>query len=622
MNISLNININNSQKVVQFNYLLLGILVLSCVLRFYNLGFQGAWIDELYTLKQADPDLSFQKFNEMNMFYDGIPHLYFLIVKFFGIIFGHTIYTIRLVSVIFGVLGVFGMYLLGKEIAGKNVGYIAALLLAVHPFHIEYSQEGRSYAMLAFFVIMAYYRLVIFLKNVNLKNAIYLGLFTGLITNAQPIGIISVISIFLVVGIMLLFMKAKKERIDAFKYGFAAGIVTLLVFLPVYQKVVNASKITSFWVLKPTYDYVKMVMSQVTGGSILFVYLSVAALAVILIMAFVKKSTSQKLSEKPFFSAVIVLVWVLFYFLFIFIKSLGESSLFLHRYFIPMVPGLALAIALAVSYIKSNAVKAVCATLVSCVFLYNMIIERSYYTTRVKSQFNDICLQIKEENKQNETIISSWGWLLSFYLDKDFKINNVYEKTLDAYINDVKTNSVVQESFWYIDGNSKPYSVSAETQEFLDKNYQVEKTIELHDCWAKHFISKKAADSKVKAIRLNQFQNAKFDGSGNLAFFENSKSASLPVYLTTGNYQLTIAGISLPGTKIKNENAKVNIYLNSKLSRTIELDEKETKEFTIDFIQQKDENLTVEIEFINDFWLDGLDRNALISNIKLKKVDF
>lgn len=622
MNISLNININNSQKVVQFNYLLLGILVLSCILRFYNLGFQGAWIDELYTLKQADPDLSFQKFNEMNMFYDGIPHLYFLIVKFFGIIFGHTIYTIRLVSVIFGVLGVFGMYLLGKEIAGKNVGYIAALLLAVHPFHIEYSQEGRSYAMLAFFVIMAYYRLVIFLKNVNLKNAIYLGLFTGLITNAQPIGIISVISIFLVVGIMLLFMKAKKERIDAFKYGFAAGIVTLLVFLPVYQKVVNASKITSFWVLKPTYDYVKMVMSQVTGGSILFVYLSVAALAVILIMAFVKKSTSQKLSEKPFFSAVIVLVWVLFYFLFIFIKSLGESSLFLHRYFIPMVPGLALAIALAVSYIKSNAVKAVCATLVSCVFLYNMIIERSYYTTRVKSQFNDICLQIKEENKQNETIISSWGWLLSFYLDKDFKINNVYEKTLDAYINDVKTNSVVQESFWYIDGNSKPYSVSAETQEFLDKNYQVEKTIELHDCWAKHFISKKAADSKVKAIRLNQFQNAKFDGSGNLAFFENSKSASLPVYLTTGNYQLTIAGISLPGTKIKNENAKVNIYLNSKLSRTIELDEKETKEFTIDFIQQKDENLTVEIEFINDFWLDGLDRNALISNIKLKKVDF
>ncbi|MBM6500835.1 glycosyltransferase family 39 protein [Flavobacterium macrobrachii] len=622
MNISLNININNSQKVVQFNYLLLGILVLSCILRFYNLGFQGAWIDELYTLKQADPDLSFQKFNEMNMFYDGIPHLYFLIVKFFGIIFGHTIYTIRLVSVIFGVLGVFGMYLLGKEIAGKNVGYIAALLLAVHPFHIEYSQEGRSYAMLAFFVIMAYYRLVIFLKNVNLKNAIYLGLFTGLITNAQPIGIISVISIFLVVGIMLLFMKAKKERIDAFKYGFAAGIVTLLVFLPVYQKVVNASKITSFWVLKPTYDYVKMVMSQVTGGSILFVYLSVAALAVILIMAFVKKSTSQKLSEKPFFSAVIVLVWVLFYFLFIFIKSLGESSLFLHRYFIPMVPGLALAIALAVSYIKSNAVKAVCATLVSCVFLYNMIIERSYYTTRVKSQFNDICLQIKEENKQNETIISSWGWLLSFYLDKDFKINNVYEKTLDAYINDVKTNSVVQESFWYIDGNSKPYSVSAETQEFLDKNYQVEKTIELHDCWAKHFISKKAADNKVKAIRLNQFQNAKFDGSGNLAFFENSKSASLPVYLTTGNYQLTIAGISLPGTKIKNENAKVNIYLNSKLSRTIELDEKETKEFTIDFIQQKDENLTVEIEFINDFWLDGLDRNALISNIKLKKVDF
>lgn len=622
MNVSLNININNSEKVIKFNYLLLGILLLSCVLRFYNLGFQGAWLDELYTLKQADPDLSFKEFNDINMFRDGIPHLYFLIVKFFGIIFGHTLYTIRLVSVVFGALGVFGMYLLGKEISGKNLGYIAALLLAVHPFHIEYSQEGRSYAMLAFFVIMAYYRLIIFLKNANLKNAIYLGLFTGLITNAQPIGIISVISIFLAVGIMLLFMKTNKERIDAFKYGFLAGIITLIVFLPVYQKVVNASKITSFWVLKPTYDYAKMVMSQVTGGNIVFVYLSIASLVLILIMAFIKKDTKGKIYDKPLFSVIIVFVWVLFYFLFILIKSLGESSLFLHRYFIPIVPGIVLSIALAISLIRNNKIKAACAVLVSILFLYSMLVERKYYTTRVKSQFNDVCLQVKNENKQNETIISNWGWLLSFYLDKDFKIKNIYEKNLDVYINDVKTNSVVQESFWYIDGNSRPYMPSPETQEFIDKNYNIDKTIELQDAWAKHFTSKKAVDTKEKPIRLNQFQNAKFDGSGNLVFFENSKSSSLPTYVTKGKYQLVIAGISYPATKIKNENAKLNIYLNSKLFKNIELDEKQTKEYTLDFTQLADENLTIEIEFTNDFWLDGSDRNAQISNIKLKKIDF
>lgn len=621
MNISLNINVNNSEKVIRFNGLLLAILLLATLLRFYNLGFQGAWIDELFTLKQADPDLPFKEFNTMNLNRDGIPHLYFLIVKFFGIIFGHTLYTIRLVSVIFGVLGVWGMYLLGKEISGKNLGYIAALLLAIQPFHIEYSQEGRSYTMLAFFVIMAHYRLVAFLKKVNLKNAIYLGLCTGLITNSQPIGIVSVLSVFFMVGITLLFLKTKKERIETIKYGFIAGIVTLLVFLPVYKKVVNASKITSFWVLKPSYEYGKQVLTQITGGNIIFLYVAIASLLIVLLEGFIMKDKDGEYYNKPIFKSIFILVWVLFYFLFLLIKSLGESSLFLHRYFIPIVPGIVFSIAFSISLIKNNILKTICTVLLSSVFLYSMIIERNYYTTRVKSQFNDICFQIKEINKQNETIISSWGWLLTFYLDKDFKINNVYEKTLDTYVNDVKTNSVPQESFWYIDGNSKPYAVSSETQEFLDKNYKVDKTIELHDCWAKHFISIKS-DSGEKTIRLNQFRNAKFDGNGNLAFFENSRSSSSPVYLSKGNYQLTIAGISLPATKIKNENAKINIYLNSKLSKKIELDEKETKEFTFNFTQSNDDNLIIAIEFINDFWLDGLDRNALISNIKLKNIDF
>ena len=201
MDINININFNKDSKRISLNFILIAIIILATILRFYNLGFQGAWIDEIHTLKEADPDVSLKEFHEVNMFREGIPHFYFLIVRFFGIIFGHSLYTIRVVSVVCGILSVILIYTLAKEISNKQTGYIAAFLLAIHPFHIEYSQEGRPYTLLVLFVILSFYRLILFLKAVNLKNAIYLGIFTGLITNAQPVGIISVISIFLIVCI-------------------------------------------------------------------------------------------------------------------------------------------------------------------------------------------------------------------------------------------------------------------------------------------------------------------------------------------------------------------------------------------------------------------------------------
>lgn len=621
MYISLNIKSKNSEKVIKFNYILLGILLLSTVLRLYNLGFQGAWLDELHTLKEADPDVSLKEFHQVNMFREGIPHFYFLIVRFFGIIFGHSLYSIRLVSVICGILGVFSMYLLGKEISNKQTGYIAAFLLAIHPFHIEYSQEGRSYALLVLFVILAFYRVVLFLKTVNLKNAIYLGLFTGLITNAQPIGIISVISIFLILSIYFFFLQTKTERINYIKYTFITGITTLLVFLPVYPKVVNASKISSFWVLKPTYEYVNHVLNQISGGTAVLLYLSTAALVALFINTVIKLRKKNNLkSNTELINFIIVFIWVVFYFAFILLKSLGETSLVLTRYLIPVTPGFVLAISLTISLIKNSKIKILVVAIFAYLFLHSLFIDKKYYSTRLKSQFNDICQQIVNENKTNEVVISNWGWLLSFYLDKDFKIRNVYEKNLDVYINDVKTNSVIQENFWYVDGNSRPYTVATETQEFIDANYQIDKTIDLQDSWAKHFVSKKPVDLSNQLIKLNQFTNARYDGSGNLMFFENSKSTYKSIFIAKGNYKLIIKGKSLPEQKINNENSKLNIILNNKKYRTIELSEKEIKEYEIDYVQPSDGNLIIEIEFTNDFTKDDLDRNAQITNIQMKKI--
>lgn len=600
------------------NYLLIGILTLAAILRLYHLEFQGAWLDELHTLKEGDPNLTFKELHDVIMFREGIPHFYFIMIRIFGVIFSHSIFSIRLFSAICGILAVFGIYLLGKEMRNKNLGYISAFFLAIHPFHIEHSQDGRSYSLLVLFVILAFFRLVLFVKQTSIKNAIYLGIFLGLITNAHPIGIVNVLSVYLILIIYFFTLVKKEDRNIFIKYTFLSGIFTLIVFLPVYQIVAKVSEIQSFWVQKPSFEYVTQVLTTLSGGG-KTVFYSTLVCILFIFLSFLKNFKTEKDTEKQnFINTLIIFVWITFFFFFLLLKSQGEASLILGRYLISLVPGSILAISYTASLIKYKHFKSLVVVLISFMLIYTLLIEKNYYTTRTKSQFNDISLKIIELNPNNETIISKWGWLLTFYLDRENTSKNVLENNLDDYLNDVKTNSVSQENFWYVDGNSRPYLVTSETQAFLDENYFLEKTIDLHDCWAKHFISKKELDSNEITVKLNRFNNAQYNGSGNLMFFENSKS-SLPIFLNKGKYSLEISSLSYPQSKIENENAKFKVYINSKLEGTFEASEDKIKINEINFEIVSDEKILLQIEFINDYSKDDLDRNLEIKKIRINR---
>lgn len=57
--------------------------------------------------------------------------------------------ALRSLSAVLGVALVFVMYELGRRLADRRVGIAAALLAAVSEFLVHYSQEARSYALLA-----------------------------------------------------------------------------------------------------------------------------------------------------------------------------------------------------------------------------------------------------------------------------------------------------------------------------------------------------------------------------------------------------------------------------------------------------------------------------------------
>src|SRR5436309_2114673 len=82
--------------------------------------------------------------------------LYYLLLRTW-VHLGSSEFVVRLLSVIFGVAAVPMVYLLGRDLFSRATGMIAAALLAVHAFHIYFSQEARSYALLVLLLIVSAY---------------------------------------------------------------------------------------------------------------------------------------------------------------------------------------------------------------------------------------------------------------------------------------------------------------------------------------------------------------------------------------------------------------------------------------------------------------------------------
>ena len=123
---------------------LIVILFLGLILRLINLG-QSFWLDEgAQVIESSRP--FWQQFDLAADFH---PPLYHLLLHFWMLL-GKSEVIIRIPSVLFGVLSVFLIYKTACRLGSKNAGLLAALFLAVSPYHIWYSQEARPYSLFIF----------------------------------------------------------------------------------------------------------------------------------------------------------------------------------------------------------------------------------------------------------------------------------------------------------------------------------------------------------------------------------------------------------------------------------------------------------------------------------------
>ena len=168
------------REYVKNNIIPLGLiitLIVGIVLRFKGLTFQSYWIDELFSVTVSNPSNSFSYMYDRTVT-DVHPPLYQSLLWGWYHIFGFNEFSGRSLSAIIGSIGIFAVYLLGKEFFNKEVGLYAAILASINHFLIFFSQETRSYSLLFLLSTVSYVYLLKVLTTSSKNNFLLYLLFT------------------------------------------------------------------------------------------------------------------------------------------------------------------------------------------------------------------------------------------------------------------------------------------------------------------------------------------------------------------------------------------------------------------------------------------------------------
>jgi 4-amino-4-deoxy-L-arabinose transferase-like glycosyltransferase len=162
------------------------ILGLAAALRFYNLSGRSLWLDEIVTASTVRltnlsdlialrrPNLIGQSYVDVNQ----VPLSY--LPTWLLRPFGDSEFMLRLPSVVEGTLLVLAVYLLARSLFRTRAGLIAALMTAVFPFAVWYSQEARSYALFMVLTTAQMYGAYMAVKRGRLIDWVALAVFSTL----------------------------------------------------------------------------------------------------------------------------------------------------------------------------------------------------------------------------------------------------------------------------------------------------------------------------------------------------------------------------------------------------------------------------------------------------------
>ena len=136
-----------------------GLVSIAFALRIFRLEAQSLWYDEAISVYYSAKDLP-DLFSYLTR--DNHPPLYFVLLHYWMALMGRSEFAIRLLSLVAGVVEIPLLYVLGRRLLGTHnyAGALAALIAALSPWHVWYSQETRMYSLATALGLLSIYLLL------------------------------------------------------------------------------------------------------------------------------------------------------------------------------------------------------------------------------------------------------------------------------------------------------------------------------------------------------------------------------------------------------------------------------------------------------------------------------
>ena len=390
MNNELNILFIKKMSYIKKNYFFISSLILlSLVLRFYNLNLDDLWLDELASLWVADPNISLSETLERNIEINIGSHLVFtIILKYFFLLFGYDPNIARFVPLFFGIISVPLIIYLTKIISKNSSWLLVGFLISINYYSISYSQELRSYSLIFFLSLL---NLIFFLKILDKKNFLYNVLFylTSLIAAINHIFIF--IILFSQILFLFIFYRADKKIFVLINFNILAIFISYLLFM--HDSLLTQMAIKEFWIEQVKIDFfINYYFSRFFGSKIMgLIYLSI-----LFYLLWGGKKILLNHSNKL---VLFLLILINSYFLPI-IYGLISRPILTDRYIIFVLIPIFILISVLIFKLENKKTKKIILIILIISTLANNYIE-IFERKNTKPEFKKSILFIKDTNSQN-----------------------------------------------------------------------------------------------------------------------------------------------------------------------------------------------------------------------------
>ena len=160
-------------------------------------------------------------------------------------IFGVSAESLKLVSLVAGTATIPLTYLLGRRLVGARAGLLAAALVALSPFLIYYSSEGRPYALLVLLVLLATLSLLRALRTMRWTWWLAYAVF------ACAAAYTHFTSVFPLAGIFLWALLSQPQARRQIVLATAGAVVGFLPWLPTLIKTTRSPGTKLYQTLEP-----------------------------------------------------------------------------------------------------------------------------------------------------------------------------------------------------------------------------------------------------------------------------------------------------------------------------------------------------------------------------------